>query len=66
MQNFKIPEHGRFQRRKAANPAISNPSLAPAKLSIKNAGLLSNSVKARGNSRIFENASPVVPPEDFS
>ncbi|KYN20895.1 hypothetical protein ALC57_06802 [Trachymyrmex cornetzi] len=65
-QNFKMPEQGKLKRfiRKAANPAMSNPSLAPAKFSIKNAGFPSNSVIARGSSRILENASPVAAVED--
>ena len=44
--------------RNAAKPAISNPSLAPARFNMKNPGLPSRSVRARGSSRIFENASP--------
>lgn len=44
--------------RKAAKPAISNPSLAPARFNMKKPGLPSRSVRARGSSRIFENASP--------
>ena len=52
--------------RKAAKPAISRPSLAPARFNIKKAGLPSNSVKARGISRIFEKASPFPPLDDFS
>lgn len=44
--------------RKAAKPAISNPSLAPARFNMKKPGLPRRSVRARGSSRIFENASP--------
>lgn len=42
---------------------MSKPSLAPARFSMKKAGLASNSLSARGNWRIFEKASP-VPPSD--
>lgn len=45
--------------RNAAKPAISNPSLAPARFNMKKPGLPSRSVSARGSSRIFENASPL-------